>query len=218
MPGGRPDEGTGRHEWSGRSAIGQELSGAMVAAQAGGKTAGAERTRRLPKRRIASGAGAAKRRCRAGIRSLQPAEARGTDGNAPISPRFCAKAFPNICAMRPCENPGRWIPRSAITSIQRSNTPMTGIRRAAFPAAANSAQASMSRGWCRRSWATPAAEIIRCRSSIPEMRRQILRASRPNAICRQEPQAGSAGAVSADWADEPTAAETEAVSNAERRC
>ena len=32
---------------------------------------------------------------------------------------------------------------------------MTGIRRAGFPAAANSVQVSMWRGWCRRSWANP---------------------------------------------------------------
>ena len=47
-----------------------------------------------------------------------------------------ARACPNICAMRRCENPGRWIPRSATTSIPRSNTPMTGTRRAACRAPA----------------------------------------------------------------------------------
>jgi len=51
---------------------------------------------------------------------------------------FSARVVPNICAMRRCENPGRWIPRSAITSILRSTTPTTGIRRAAYRAVARS--------------------------------------------------------------------------------
>ena len=144
----------------------------MVAAQAGGKTAGAEAGRAgWRKRRIVRLARTARRRRHAGIRSLDLAKARGTDWQAPTSPHFFAKAFPSICGMRPCKNPGRWIPRSAITSIPRSNTPMTGTRRAEFPAAANSAQVSMSRGWCRRSWANPQPRR-QVPMQVPKMRRQ----------------------------------------------
>ena len=143
----------GAHERSGPGRRGQGLSGAVVAAQAGGEAAGAEAGRAGAEAEARAGAGG-RNRGRAGVRSLQPAEAGGDDGRRPISPRFCARAFPNICAMRRCENPGRWIPRSAITSIPRSNTPMTGTRRAACRAPARSAPAWMSRGWFRRSWAT----------------------------------------------------------------
>ena len=92
-------------------------------------------------------------RGRAGVRSLQPAVKLEELTSETDITGFLARAFPNICAMRRCENPGRWIPRSATTSIPRSNTPMTGTRRAACPAPASSARASMSRGWSRRSWA-----------------------------------------------------------------
>ena len=115
---------------------------------------------------------------------------------------FLRKACPNICGMRPCENPGRWIPRFAITSIPRSNMPMTGIRRAEF-------RRRRTRRRCRCR-ADGVADHGRTRSrnrqiptQIRKMRRHILRrAIRTRSVGKTA--ARSAGAV-AQTIGEPAA-------------
>ena len=149
-------------------ATGQGLSGAVVAAQAGGEAAGAEAGRAGAEAQPVRLARPKPRR-RAGIRSLQPAEAGGDDRTTDIT-GFLRKGVPEH--LRNAALRKSWALDPAIRNYVNPaldyaydwNTP------GGVPAAASSAPAWMSRGWFRRSWAK--------RRPIPPLRSQSPKRSR----------------------------------------
>jgi len=176
-----PDEGTGRH----MSGPDESRSGPR-AFWRDGRSASRRQNSRKPaagtppagrKRRIVRLARTARRKTftpEFDLSTLPKLEE--TDGKHRYHRISAQKAFPkHLRNGGLAKNPGRWNPAIfVITSIPRSNTPMTGkCAGRGFPVATNSAQVSMWRGWCRRSWGEPAAEPINFRCQIVlQIRRQ----------------------------------------------